>query len=120
MTAADVLHALEQAGCTVVLDGNTIRVRGQLTDDLRAAIRENKPELVALLREQARPQFADNVFCFDCFRRYGKKARYQPHRVAVWEEDASWLELTCTSCGAKCYMRDRWGGSAEGNKAGEQ
>lgn len=53
MTAADVLRRLEEAGCTVRLDGDTLRVRGPLTDNLRAAIKENKPELVALLREQA-------------------------------------------------------------------
>lgn len=54
MTATDILHTLEQAGCTVILDGNTIKVRGgQLNDDLRAAIRAHKPELITMLREKS-------------------------------------------------------------------
>lgn len=65
---------------------------------------------VVLPQEQARPQMLNNIFCFTCFQKNGKAARYQPHRVAVWEEDPGWLELTCTSCGATCFLLDRWGG----------
>lgn len=52
MTAAEVLRRLEEAGCQVRLDGDTIKVHGRLTPDLRQAIRGHKPELVALLKEQ--------------------------------------------------------------------
>ena len=108
MTAAELLRQLESAGCERVLDGDKLRVRGdQLNDDLRAAIRQHKPELVALLREQARPQVISNAFCFDCFRKYGKAARYQPHTAAISEEFPAWLELTCVKCGARCYTREQ-------------
>ncbi len=60
MTALDVLFKLDQLGCQVFLEGENIRVIPPegvtLTDDLRQAIRENKAEIISLLRklEQAR------------------------------------------------------------------
>lgn len=54
VTATELLIKLEEVGCQVSLDGDTLRVRGQLTDDLRQAIRQHKPALVTLLRERAR------------------------------------------------------------------
>lgn len=123
MTPEALLTELNRLNVKISLAGDKLHVEapaGVLTPDLKEAMRQYKPALMTLLRGQARPQVISNVFCFDCFKKYGKKAQYQPHRVAAWGEDPDWLELTCTSCGAKCYMRDRWGGSAEGNKAGEQ
>lgn len=124
MTLQELLAELNRLDVNLSLAGDKLHVeapRGVLTDDLKEAMRQHKAELVALLKEErSRPQVISNVFCFDCFRKHGKAARYQPHRVAVWEEDHDWLELTCTRCGATCYMRDRWkGGEADGgNPAG--
>jgi len=50
MTAAEVLQALADAGCTVSLQADDrILVKGPLTDELRRGIRENKVALLALL-----------------------------------------------------------------------
>jgi len=52
--AHELLNRLKKAGCEVRVDGETIKVRGgALTDDLRQAIRQNKPHLLAYLQEQA-------------------------------------------------------------------
>lgn len=50
MTPRALLAALTEAGCRVTVDGDSLRVRGPLTDDLRAAIREHKAALLKLLR----------------------------------------------------------------------
>ena len=54
MTAAEVLDALMKAGCRIAVEGNSLRVRGPLTDDLRQAIREHKAVLLELLRPATR------------------------------------------------------------------
>ena len=50
MTPRALLAALTEAGYRVTVDGDSLRVRGPLTDDLRQAIREHKAALLALLR----------------------------------------------------------------------
>jgi hypothetical protein len=50
MAVTDLLTQLEQAGCQVALEGDILKARGPLTDDLRQAIRQHKPALVALLK----------------------------------------------------------------------
>lgn len=50
MDALDVLARLRELNCQITVDGETIRVRGGLTNDLRQAIRGTKPVLLALLR----------------------------------------------------------------------
>jgi hypothetical protein len=111
MTTFDLLHDLERAGCEVVLASDTLKVRGPLTDDLRQAIRQHKPDLVALLRErEGIPKVIDNCYCFDCFRELGKHGRHQPHRVVVSHDQPGWWELTCTRCGSKSYMQPERGG----------
>ncbi|NSW83144.1 MAG: hypothetical protein HPY90_07695 [Syntrophothermus sp.] len=49
MRPAELLAKLYEAGCRVVVDGNTLRVRGLLDDKLRSEIRENKSEILRLL-----------------------------------------------------------------------
>ena len=52
MTATELLSHLESLGVQLLADGERLRVnaaRGQLTDDLKAAIASRKPELLALL-----------------------------------------------------------------------
>ncbi|MBS3900196.1 MAG: hypothetical protein KGZ54_11870 [Dethiobacter sp.] len=53
MTATELLDKLTRSGCQVTLNGEELKVRGALTDDLRAAIREHKPGLIAELQKQA-------------------------------------------------------------------
>lgn len=60
MVAADLLNDLRTSGFTLRVRGDSLHVAPaeRLTDDLRAAIRANKPELLALL---ARPAEGDWV-----------------------------------------------------------
>jgi amino acid adenylation domain-containing protein len=56
LTAADLLSLLESRGVALVADGDLLRVtaaRGQLTEELKAAITVHKPALRALLAERA-------------------------------------------------------------------
>lgn len=55
MTPADVLAALTKTGCRITVEGDALRVRGPLTDDLRQAIREHKGALLELLRPYSPP-----------------------------------------------------------------
>ena len=50
-TATEVLAAIWEAGLSVEVDGDSLRVtpRSSLTDALRAGIREHKPELALML-----------------------------------------------------------------------
>ncbi|MDT8998989.1 hypothetical protein RQP53_06875 [Paucibacter sp. APW11] len=52
MGARDLLDALGDAGMSVAAEGDRLVIRpgSKLTDELRAALREVKPELLALLR----------------------------------------------------------------------
>jgi len=50
MTPRELLAELTRVGCRVAVDGDSLRVRGPLTDDLRQAIREHKAALLELLR----------------------------------------------------------------------
>jgi amino acid adenylation domain-containing protein len=56
LTPADLLARLDSLGVDLVADGDRLRVnsaRGQLTDDLKAAIAAHKPALLALLVERS-------------------------------------------------------------------
>lgn len=52
MSAQAVLQELEQLGCTVAAEGDrlTVSPSSRLTDELRARIRECKPEILAELQ----------------------------------------------------------------------
>jgi len=52
MGARDLLDALSDAGLSVAADGDQLVIRpgSKLTDELKAALRDAKPELLALLR----------------------------------------------------------------------
>jgi hypothetical protein len=52
VTATDLLSDLARRGFTLAPDGDGIRVcpASRLTEDLREAVRQHKPELLALLR----------------------------------------------------------------------
>jgi len=52
MTATEILKELTQAGCKVTLDGERIKVSGNLTDELRTLIREHKPLLIMELQRR--------------------------------------------------------------------
>lgn len=52
MTATELLKELTQAGCQVTLNGEQVKVKGTLTDELRTAIREHKPLLIMELQRQ--------------------------------------------------------------------
>jgi len=49
MTITGLLQRLEQRGCQVKVEGEKLKVKGPLTGELRQAIRQHKPELLALL-----------------------------------------------------------------------
>lgn len=56
MIVADLQDYLAGKDITLTLDGDNLRIdapAGVLTDELRQAIRDNKPALVALLNSQA-------------------------------------------------------------------
>jgi len=53
MTVKELLVMLTQTGCKVTLDGEQIKVRGTLTDEMRALIREHKGALVQYLNRQS-------------------------------------------------------------------
>lgn len=55
MTPRALLAALTEAGYRVTVDGDSLRVRGPLTDDLRQAILEHKAALLELLRPATPP-----------------------------------------------------------------
>jgi len=52
MTATEILKELTQAGCKVTLDGERIKVSGNLTDELRTLIREHKSLLIMELQRR--------------------------------------------------------------------
>ncbi|MHB1255269.1 MAG: TubC N-terminal docking domain-related protein [Dethiobacteraceae bacterium] len=53
MTAQELLNKLTGAGCRVRLDGEQLKVTGNLTAEQRELIREHKPGLVKHLKQQA-------------------------------------------------------------------
>lgn len=55
MRPVDLLAALAKARYRVTVEGDSLRVRGPLTDDLRQAIREHKAALLELLRPTPPP-----------------------------------------------------------------
>lgn len=119
MTAEVLLTELTRLGVTLTLAGDKLHVEattGVLTPELKEALRQHKPALVAILRERETTKVVNNVFCFDCFKAGGKAAKYQVHTVApyTWQGDSNWWELTCTRCGSKCYMRPKEGDEARG------
>lgn len=56
MSAAQVLHRLQQSGLTVTADGERLIVTpaDRLTDKTRQLIRDNKPKIVAALKSSSR------------------------------------------------------------------
>lgn len=64
MSAAAILDDLRQHGAVATLDGGAVRIRaprGSLPAALVEAAREAKPELVALLTEDARADFEERA-----------------------------------------------------------
>lgn len=109
MTARHLVEALEKRGVRFEAAGNKLRVdapKGLLNERLKALLARRKAEIIALLalRHQT---VATNVYCFRCFKAYGKAARYQPHVVRPSSEYAGWLEYTCQTCGSKSYARPK-------------
>lgn len=63
MGARDLLNDLASAGISVTVEGDwlVIRPATRLTDDLRAALRKAKPELLAILTKRTRPYALDRA-----------------------------------------------------------
>lgn len=64
MSAAAILDDLQRHGAVVTLDAGGVRIRapkGSLPAALVEAAREAKPELVALLAEDARTEFEERA-----------------------------------------------------------
>lgn len=49
MTAAELVNSLQANGIGLIPEGGTLRVRGNLTPDLRAALKAQKAEVLALI-----------------------------------------------------------------------
>jgi hypothetical protein len=80
--AADLLAKLRTAGLTILLDGEQLIVspRDRLTNELRAAIRKSKPELIgALTDERQHPPFPDLL---ERVRQMAKRWEYSPDELA--------------------------------------
>jgi len=58
MTPGELLHKLEQTGIEFRVDGDKLKVRGSLTDEIRELIRKSKQELLAELKR--RDKFKNN------------------------------------------------------------
>ena len=60
MTAADLVRAVEERGGTVEVAGDALIIRPKrvLTDELRAALKARKPEVIRYLQER-RPSWRD-------------------------------------------------------------
>lgn len=50
MTVSEVFAEVSRRGLELIPEGEGLRVRGRLDDDLRQALRQHKPRVVALLR----------------------------------------------------------------------
>jgi hypothetical protein len=83
LTASEVLKALEKSGCQVTLDGDQLKVRGPLTDDLRQAIREHKPGLIAELRRRDQAATDRQTFVQDVCKQLNERgvARFHSERL---------------------------------------
>lgn len=77
MIAADLLNDLRTSGFILRIKGDALHVApaDRLTDDLRAAIRANKPDLLALL---ALPSVGDRVYLLSAS---GATVNLEPWRV---------------------------------------
>lgn len=100
MTAQDLLQKLHTSGCQVTLDGEQLKVRGPLTDDLRAAIREQKPALLAELRRHERAATARQIFVQNICRQLDSQgvARFHSEKLSetifvIRDWDSKLLEL---------------------------
>ncbi len=54
VTASDILKDLQSTGHTVRLDGNIVRVRPALPPEKVELLRQHKPEIIELLRENSK------------------------------------------------------------------
>jgi len=108
MTTKELLSKLEKAGVKLAVAGSKLRYdapAGVLTPELKEALREHKPELVALLRKQKDPLLRiTQIFCYHCY--LANHRYHQPHTVARSRDYPGWLGLTCQRCGNVCYVRE--------------
>ncbi|NPV78925.1 MAG: hypothetical protein HPY52_01430 [Firmicutes bacterium] len=54
MAPNEVLKALWENECTIMVEGDSLVVTGYLTDDLRQEIRNHKQEIISLLQSQTK------------------------------------------------------------------
>ncbi len=67
MSATDLLARLQGAGCRLRIDGEALRVQdaeNALTDALRRAIQDHKPELLKLISQQPATTFEPSISYF--------------------------------------------------------
>ena len=89
MGARDLLRDLAGAGFSVTADGERLLIRpaSMLTDDLRAVLRQAKPELLALLKDPAQRPLAPAWWGWDD----AVTARFQSRRNRLlrwaWPQD---------------------------------
>ena len=90
MGARDLLADLADAGVTVTTDGDRLVIRpaSKLTDPMRAALRDAKPELLALLAGQPVAAQADE----DARPAYMPPAQDRPYRLSKADADVAHAE----------------------------
>lgn len=123
MTARQLVEALEKRGIKFEAAGDKLRInapKGLLNERLKALLTRYKPGIMAVLQERNRPVAVVNVFCFSCYKTYGKQGRYQPHTVKPSAEFPGWLEYTCQNCGSRGYGRPQEGGEARDLASGDR
>jgi len=100
MTATELSARLELTGCRLRVDGEFLRVRGPLTDDLRRAIREHKAALTALVRQRVEEDLVPKAPCSRCGGRrfWISRAHGPPTCAACWPppKNAVWRWITTT------------------------
>jgi hypothetical protein len=79
----DLLARLRNAGLTISRNGDHLVVapRHQLTDDLRAAIRERKLELLAALAAEQRPSLTSDIVAR--ILKMAKRHGFSPEELAM-------------------------------------
>lgn len=102
MGARDLLHELAEAGFRVTAEGDRLVIRpgSKLTDTLRAALREAKPDLVVLLRDPAQRPLAPAWWGWDDEAIARFEARRD--RLVRW----GWPDQQAEDLAERLHMRD--------------
>lgn len=119
MSARDLLEHLVSTGFTVVADGDrlTVSPASKLTDDLRAALRTAKPDLLTVLAERAPTEPAQPRTCAGCQHRLRRGTCAEPVAAGlftaahgfgiVWPEPDHAATCPAFTPGARAKAPDR-------------